>query len=75
MRATLQRNPYTDLPFYTGPNNGWSKIYEFASNPIAIVHFTDDKRNTYQTFGNVYGEYAFLRDKIFKVQKQSRCRY
>ncbi len=63
-----QRNPYTDLPFYTGNNNGWSQIYEYSSNPIAIVHFTNDKRNTYQTFGNVYGEYAFLRDKALKFK-------
>jgi TonB-linked SusC/RagA family outer membrane protein len=61
-------NPYTDLPFYTGPNDGWSKNYEFASNPIAIVHFTDDKRNTFQTFGNLYGEYAFLKDKSLKFK-------
>lgn len=61
-------NPYTDLPFYTGPNEGWSKNYEFGSNPIAIVHFTDDKRNTYQTFGNLYGEYALLKDKSLKFR-------
>ncbi|MEC5167318.1 TonB-linked SusC/RagA family outer membrane protein [Flavobacterium sp. PL11] len=61
-------NPFTDLPFYTGPNNGWSKIYEFGSNPIAIVNFTDDKRNTYQTFGNLFGEYAFLKDKSLKFK-------
>ncbi|TRX07964.1 SusC/RagA family TonB-linked outer membrane protein [Flavobacterium gawalongense] len=61
-------NPYTDLPFYTGPNDGWSKIYEYTSNPIAIVHFTDDKRNTFQTFGNLYGEYAFLGDKSLKFK-------
>lgn len=61
-------NPYTDLPFYTGNNNGWSKIYEYSSNPIAIVHFTDDKRQAYQTFGNVYGEYAFLRDKSLRFR-------
>ncbi len=63
-------NPYTDLPFYlnNNSNGGWSKIYEFTSNPIAIVHFTDDKRNTYQTFGNVYGEYAFLRDKSLRFK-------
>ncbi len=63
-----EANPYTDLPFYTGPNNGWSQIYEFSSNPIAIVHFTNDKRNTYQTFGNVYGEYSFLSDKALKFK-------
>lgn len=61
-------NPYTDLPFYTGPDNGWSKNYEYTSNPIAIVHFTDDKRNTYKTFGNLYGEYAFLGDKSLKLR-------
>lgn len=61
-------NPYTDLPFYTGPDSGWSKDYEYSSNPIAIVHFTDDKRNTYQTFGNLYGEYAFLSDKSLKFR-------
>ena len=63
-------NPYTDLPFYlnNNSNGGWSKIYEFASNPIAIVHFTDDVRNTYQTFGNVYGEYAFLRDNSLRFR-------
>ncbi len=63
-------NPYTDLPFYlnNNSNGGWSKIYEFTSNPIAIVHFTDDKRNTYQTFGNIYGEYAFLKDKSLRFR-------
>jgi len=63
-------NPYTDLPFYlnNNSNGGWSKNYEFASNPIAIVHFTDDKRNTYLTFGNLYGEYAFLRDKSLRFR-------
>ncbi|MES2850484.1 MAG: TonB-dependent receptor [Bacteroidota bacterium] len=61
-------DPYTDLPFYTGPNNGWQPQYEYSSNPIAIVHFTDDKRNTYQTFGNVYAEYSFLRDRTLKFK-------
>jgi len=56
-------NPYTDLPFYTGNNNGWDKNFEFSSNPIAIVNFTNDKRKTFQTFGNLYAEYAFLSDK------------
>ncbi|WP_316734752.1 TonB-dependent receptor [Pedobacter aquatilis] len=56
-------NPYTDLPFYTGNNNGWDKNFEFSSNPIAIVNFTNDKRKTFQTFGNIYAEYAFLKDK------------
>lgn len=61
-------NPYTDLPFYTGQNDGWSKIYEYSSNPLAIVHFTNDKRNTYQTFGNVFGEYGFLKNNALKFR-------
>uniref|UniRef100_UPI0025FD9923 SusC/RagA family TonB-linked outer membrane protein n=1 Tax=uncultured Flavobacterium sp. TaxID=165435 RepID=UPI0025FD9923 len=61
-------DPYTDLPFYTGPDGGWSRDYEYSSNPLAIVHFTNDKRNTYQTFGNVYGEYAFLSDKSLRFK-------
>ncbi len=61
-------DPYTDLPFYTGPDGGWSRNYEYSSNPLAIVHFTNDKRNTYQTFGNIYGEYAFLSDKSLKFR-------
>ena len=62
-------NPYTDLPFYTGPDRGWSQDFEFSSNPIAIVHFTNDKRNTFQTFGNVYAEYSFLEDKSLIIVK------
>ncbi|MFL9845290.1 SusC/RagA family TonB-linked outer membrane protein [Flavobacterium rhizosphaerae] len=62
------QDPYTDLPFYTGPDGGWSKIYEYSSNPLAIVHFTNDKRSTFQTFGNVFAEYAFLGDKSLKFR-------
>ncbi|KOS05829.1 hypothetical protein AM493_07100 [Flavobacterium akiainvivens] len=62
------RDPYTDLPFYTGPDGGWSRNYEYSSNPLAIVHFTNDKRNTFQTFGNIYGEYAILADKSLKFR-------
>jgi TonB-linked SusC/RagA family outer membrane protein len=63
-------DPYTDLPFYlnNNPNGGWSQNYEFTSNPLAIVHFTDDVRSAFKTFGNVYGEYAFLADKSLKFK-------
>jgi TonB-linked SusC/RagA family outer membrane protein len=63
-------DPYTDLPFYlnNNSNGGWSKDYEFTSNPLAIVHFTDDVRSAFKTFGNVYGEYAFLADKSLKFK-------
>jgi len=65
-----ENDPYTDLPFYTSSNevDGWSKNYEYSSNPLAIVHFTDDKRNTFQTFGNVYAEYSLLSDKSLKFR-------
>ncbi len=61
-------DPYTDLPFYTDPNGGWNSALEFTSNPIAIVHFTNDKREVFQTFGNVFGEYAILKDKSLKFR-------
>lgn len=61
-------DPYTDLPFYTGPDGGWSRNYEYSSNPLAIVHFTDDKRSTFQAFGNVFAEYALLKDKSLKFR-------
>lgn len=63
-------NPYTDLPFYVSnnPNGGWSRNYELTSNPIAIVNYTDDVRSLFKTFGNVYGEYAFLADKSLKFR-------
>lgn len=63
------RDPYTDLPFYTGPvrDVGYLSRYEFTSNPLAIVHFTDDVRETFQAFGNTFLEGAFL-DKSLKVR-------
>jgi TonB-linked SusC/RagA family outer membrane protein len=60
-------DPYTDLPFYVGPGN-YNTHLEYSQNPIAIVHFTDDKRELFQTFGNVYAEYAFLGDKSLKFR-------
>ncbi|MGV3459772.1 MAG: SusC/RagA family TonB-linked outer membrane protein [Flavobacterium sp.] len=63
------RDPYTDLPFYTGPvrDVGYLSRYEFSSNPLAIVHFTDDVRETFLAFGNVFAEGAFL-DKALKFR-------
>ncbi|MFA9371446.1 MAG: SusC/RagA family TonB-linked outer membrane protein [Labilibaculum antarcticum] len=58
------RDPYTDLPFYTDRDGGWeSSKYEWSANPVALARFTDDKRKDFRTFGNFYGEYAFLKDK------------
>lgn len=68
-------DPYTDLPFYTqnvaangGAWNGGANRYEFSSNPIALADFTNDKRTSFRTFGNVYAEYAFLRKKELKFR-------
>lgn len=62
------QDPFTDLPFYTGPDGGWSRNYEYSSNPLAIVKFTDDTRSNFQVFGNVFAEYAFLGDKSLKLR-------
>ncbi|HUH28035.1 TonB-dependent receptor [Gelidibacter sp.] len=61
------RDPFTDLPFYKNndrDNGGWeSDKYEWSQNPIALAYFTDDVRRDYRTFGNIYAEYSFLKDK------------
>lgn len=68
-------DPYTDLPFYSqnvaangGSWNGGANKYEFSSNPLALAYFTNDKRNNFKTFGSVFAEYAFLRDKELKLR-------
>ena len=58
-----ERDPYTDLPFYVNNDGVWDKNYEESQNPIALANFTGDVRKDFRTFGNVYGEYAFLKDK------------
>lgn len=69
-----ESDPYTDLPFYTrnvlanGGWNGGSNIYEFGSNPLAIARFTNDKRSNFKTFGNIYAEYALLKNKELKLR-------
>jgi len=68
-------DPYTDLPFYSqnlqengGSWNAGANKYEFGSNPIALAYFTNDKRNILKTFGTVYAEFAFLKDKELKLK-------
>ncbi|WP_445736124.1 SusC/RagA family TonB-linked outer membrane protein [Mariniflexile sp.] len=67
-----ERDPFTDLPFYLNndrDNGGWeSDKYEWSSNPIALAYFTDDVRKDFRTFGNVYAEYAFLKNKELKFR-------
>jgi len=65
-------DPFTDLPFYKNndqANGGWqSNKYEYSSNPVALAFFTNDKLSNFKTFGNLYAEYAFLKDKELKLR-------
>ncbi|MDR6785742.1 TonB-linked SusC/RagA family outer membrane protein [Pedobacter africanus] len=63
-------DPFTDLPFYLNNNQvtGWDKNFELSQNPIALAYFSNDKRNSFRTFGNVYGEYALLADQSLKFR-------
>ncbi|MRG47851.1 SusC/RagA family TonB-linked outer membrane protein [Chitinophaga sp. SYP-B3965] len=63
-----ESDPFTDLPFYKNSASGWESEYEYSSNPLALAYFTNDKRNSRKTFGNVYAEYAFLKDKSLKLR-------
>jgi TonB-linked SusC/RagA family outer membrane protein len=67
-----EKDPFTDLPFYVNndqANGGWqSDKYEWSQNPVALAYFTNDKRSNFKTFGNIYAEYAFLKDKELKLR-------
>ena len=66
-----ERDPFTDMPFFTptGYDAGLQRtMYEMVGNPIAKAFFTDDVRKIYKTFGNVFGEYAFLKNKELKFR-------
>ncbi|APG61047.1 SusC/RagA family TonB-linked outer membrane protein [Christiangramia salexigens] len=63
-----EADPFTDLPFYQGPDSFESSKYEYSQNPIALAYFTDDSRRTFKTFGNVFAEYQFLEDKSLKFR-------
>ena len=67
-----ERDPFTDLPFYLHNNRdtgGWeSDKYEWTSNPVALAYFTNDERSHFKTFGNLYAEVAFLKDKTLKFR-------
>ncbi len=53
-------NPYTDLPFFATPWNNNNNRYEFSANPIALAYYTNDRRDNFKTFGNIYGDFAVL---------------
>ncbi|WP_197686316.1 TonB-dependent receptor plug domain-containing protein [Salegentibacter salegens] len=54
-----EEDPFTDLPFFQGPDSYESSKYEFSQNPIALAYFTDDAARTFKTFGNIFAEYSF----------------
>ena len=55
-------DPFTDLPFYTRPWDNNANRYEFGANPVALAYFTNDRRDMFRTFGNVFAQYALLGD-------------
>lgn len=61
-------DPFTDLPFYQGPDSYESSKYEYSSNPIALAYFTDDKISTFKAFGNVFANYDLLKDKSLRFK-------
>lgn len=65
-------DPYTDLPFYQHndqSNGGWeSNKYEWSSNPVALAYFTNNRADNFKTFGNIYGEFSFLKNKELKLR-------
>ena len=61
-------DPFTDLPFFANPWSNADNRYEFSLNPVAAAKYTNDKRSDYKTFGNIYAEYGFLRDKELKFR-------
>lgn len=63
-----ERDPFTDLPFYKSRTDYQANKYEYTSNPVALAYFTNDVRTRFKTFGNIYGEYSFLREKELKFR-------
>lgn len=61
-------DPFTDLPFYRGPNDHEANKYEWSQNPVALANYTDDRINDMRTFGNVYGEFSLLSDNSLRVR-------
>ncbi len=59
-------DPFTDLPFFATPWDNNNNRYEFGSNPVALAYFTNDKRNNFKTFGNIYAEYGLSSALRFK---------
>lgn len=63
-----EADPFTDLPFYATPWDNSNNKFEFASNPVALAFFTNDKRNNFKTFGNLFAEYALMKNDVLKFR-------
>ena len=61
-------DPFTDLPFYATPWDNSNNRFEFGANPVALAFYTNDKRNNFKTFGNVFAEYSLLKNEDLKFR-------
>lgn len=61
-------NPYTDLPFYQGPKNFQSSLYEWSQNPVALADFSNNNQKQFKLFGNVEAGVAILKDKSLRFR-------
>jgi TonB-linked SusC/RagA family outer membrane protein len=63
-----EADPFTDLPFYAKPWDNSNNKFEFGSNPVALAYYTNDKRNNFKTFGNLFAEYALMKNDALKFR-------
>ena len=63
-----ENNPYTDLPFYTGPKNFQSGLYEWSQNPIAAAYFSNNNQKQFKLFGNAEVAVDVLKDKSLRFR-------
>jgi TonB-linked SusC/RagA family outer membrane protein len=61
-------DPFTDLPFYATPWDNSNNEFEFGANPVALAFYTNDSRDNFKTFGNVFGEYYLLKSGALKFR-------
>ena len=61
-------DPFTDLPFFATPWDNSNNHFEFGSNPVALAYYTNDKRDNFKTFGNLFAEYALMKDDALKFR-------
>ncbi|HYN80148.1 MAG TPA: TonB-dependent receptor [Gemmatimonadaceae bacterium] len=63
-----EADQFTDLPFFATPWDNSNNRFEFGSNPVALAFYTNDKRDNFKTFGNVFAEYSLLRSQALKFK-------